>query len=30
MEAGNLIGIPLLDHVIIGDNCYVSLRNEEF
>lgn len=26
MEAGNLIGIPLLDHVIIGDNCYVSLR----
>ncbi len=25
-EAGNLMGIPLLDHVIIGDNSYVSLR----
>lgn len=26
VEAGNLMGIPLLDHVIIGDNSYVSLR----
>ena len=25
-EAGTLIGIPLLDHIIIGDNSYVSLR----
>ncbi len=25
-EAGNLMGIPLLDHIIIGDNIYVSLR----
>lgn len=24
-EAGKLIGIELLDHIIIGDNCYVSL-----
>ena len=24
-EAGELIGIELLDHIIIGDNCYVSL-----
>lgn len=24
--AGNLIGIDLLDHIIIGDNCYTSLR----
>lgn len=24
-EAGALIGIELLDHIIIGDNCYVSL-----
>lgn len=23
-EAGNLIGIELLDHIIIGNNCYVS------
>ena len=28
-EAGNLIGIELLDHIIIGNNCYVSLHGEE-
>lgn len=26
IEAGNLIGIELLDHIIIGNNCYISLR----
>lgn len=26
MEAGKLMGVPLLDHIIIGDNSYVSLR----
>lgn len=25
-EAGDIIGIPLLDHIIIGDNCYFSMR----
>lgn len=25
-EAGNLMGIPLLDHIIIGDTSYVSLK----
>lgn len=25
-EAGALLGIELMDHIIIGDNCYVSLR----
>lgn len=25
-EAGKLIGVPLLDHIIIGDNSYVSLK----
>lgn len=25
-EAGNLIGIQLIDHVIIGDNSYISFR----
>lgn len=25
-EAGKLMGIPLLDHIIIGDNSYVSLK----
>lgn len=24
-EAGRLLGIELLDHIIIGDNCYVSM-----
>lgn len=26
VEAGRLMGIDVLDHVIIGDNCYQSLR----
>lgn len=26
-EAGMLIGIELLDHIIIGDQCFVSLKN---
>ena len=25
-EAGKLMGVPLLDHIIIGDNTYVSLK----
>lgn len=25
-DAGELIGIPLMDHIIIGDNTYVSLK----
>ena len=24
-EIGNMLGIPLLDHIILGDKCYVSL-----
>lgn len=27
-EAGELIGIELLDHIIIGDNCYISMREK--
>lgn len=27
-EAGLMLGIELLDHIIIGDNCYVSLAAE--
>lgn len=27
-EAGNLVGITLMDHVIIGDNKYVSLKEQ--
>lgn len=25
-DAGNIIGIPLIDHIIIGDNRYISLK----
>lgn len=28
-EAGSLIGIELLDHIIIGNNCYTSLSNTD-
>ncbi len=28
LEAGNLIGIELLDHIIIGNNCYISFREK--
>ena len=27
-EAGLILGIELLDHIIIGDNCYVSFVQE--
>ncbi|WP_069997963.1 RadC family protein [Cellulosilyticum sp. I15G10I2] len=27
-EAGNMMGIPLLDHIIIGDGSYISLKEE--
>ena len=26
-EAGNLLGIPVLDHIIIGDGNYTSLKS---
>lgn len=29
-EAGMLIGIELLDHIIIGNNCFVSLKEKGF
>ena len=28
LDAGALIGIGLLDHIIIGNNCYMSFREE--
>lgn len=28
-EAGELMDIPLTDHIILGDNCYVSLKEAE-
>lgn len=27
-EAGNLVGITLMDHIIIGDNRYISLKEQ--
>lgn len=29
-EAGDLVGISLMDHIIIGDNKYVSLKEQGF
>lgn len=29
-EAGNLIGVKLMDHIIIGDNKYISLGEEGY
>ena len=29
-KAGHLIGIELLDHIIIGDNCYISLKEKGY
>jgi DNA repair protein RadC len=29
-EAGRLLGMPLLDHIIIGDGRYLSLRKREY
>lgn len=29
-EVGNLIGIPLLDHIIIGDGVYISLKEHAY
>lgn len=29
-EAGNLLGIQLMDHIIVGDNEYISLKEKGF
>ncbi|MEI3518107.1 MAG: JAB domain-containing protein [Clostridia bacterium] len=26
MQAGGVLGIPVLDHIVIGDGCYVSVE----
>lgn len=28
VEVGNIVGIQVLDHIIIGENCYVSLKEQ--
>lgn len=30
IDAGRLLGIPLYDHIIIGQNSYISLRGEKY
>lgn len=29
-DAGELVGIPLIDHIIIGDRVYISLKEESY
>ena len=29
-DASEIVGIPLMDHIIIGDNQYISLRERGF
>lgn len=29
-DAGNLLGIRLIDHIVIGDKCYISLREQGY
>lgn len=29
-DTGKLIGIPLLDHIVIGNNCYVSIKEKGY
>ena len=26
IESGDILGIPVLDHIVIGDGCYISMR----
>lgn len=28
LEAGNIVGIRVLDHIIIGNECFVSLKDK--
>ncbi len=28
-EAGELMDIPLIDHIILGDNCYISMKEND-
>lgn len=28
-EAGELMDIPLVDHIVLGDGCYISLKEED-
>lgn len=30
VEAGNIIGVDILDHIVIGDNCFISLKEKGY
>lgn len=30
VEAGNIIGVDVLDHIVLGDNCYISLKEKGY
>lgn len=30
VEAGNIIGVKMLDHIVLGDNCYISLKEKGY
>lgn len=30
VEAGNIIGVEVLDHIVLGDNCYISLKEKGY
>ena len=30
LEAGRILGVDVLDHIIIGDGCYVSLKEKGY
>jgi DNA repair protein RadC len=29
VEAGDILGVKVMDHLIIGDGCFVSFRREK-
>lgn len=29
-EAGKILGITLLDHIVVGENCFISLKERGF
>ena len=30
IEAGRIVGVEVLDHIIVGDNCYTSLKEKGY
>ncbi|XRD24517.1 JAB domain-containing protein [Lysinibacillus fusiformis] len=30
VKSGNIIGVDVLDHIVLGDNCYISLKEKGY